>query len=142
MFVGAWELEVVFPSNPNEVLRGGQTVFEWMKGQQLLVERTAVSSPDFPDGIAVISFDPEEQVYTQHYFDSRGVIRLYTMTFNAGEWALTRTSADFSSLDFSQRYIGRFMPDRSAIRGAWEKSFDGGHHWEKDFDLAYIRLKA
>jgi len=30
MFVGTWNLEAVFPTNPTEVVSGGRTVFEWM----------------------------------------------------------------------------------------------------------------
>jgi hypothetical protein len=28
IFIGTWDLEAIFPSNPTEVVRGGQTVFE------------------------------------------------------------------------------------------------------------------
>jgi hypothetical protein len=36
--------------------------------------------------------------YLQHYFDSRGVVRLYAMTFEDRVWTLTRTKRDFGSL--------------------------------------------
>jgi hypothetical protein len=110
-----------------------------MKGQRLLIERTHVSAPEFPDSLAIVAFDPTTQQYMQHYFDSRGVIRLYAMTFSGGLWTLLRTTPDFSPLDFSQRYTGSFSADGNTIRGAWETSDDGAT-WTEDFDLSYLRV--
>ena len=49
---------------------------------------------------------------------------------------IERTRADFSPLDFSQRYVGVVTEDR--IDGA---SFMAKDHrtWTKDFDLIYTR---
>jgi hypothetical protein len=77
--------------------------------------------------------------FTQHYFDSRGVARVYEMKFEAGRWELLRVTPDFSPLDFSQRFVGQFNGDRSRIEGGWESSPDG-HNWALDFRLDYIRL--
>lgn len=139
-FVGAWNLEAVFPNNPTEVLRGARSVFERMKGRQLLIQHTEVPAPEAPDSIAIIAYDPEKEAYIQHYFDSRGVIRLYTMTFRDGVWTLLRDSPDFSPLDFAQRFTGTFCDDGNTIRGTWEKSNDGSI-WQKDFDLTFRRVK-
>jgi hypothetical protein len=100
-FAGTWSLEAVFPNNPGEVLRGGHSEVEWLKDGQLLVQRTATPAPQAPDSIATIALDSATGDYTQHYSDSRGVVRLYVMTFNEGAWMLLRESADFSPLDFS-----------------------------------------
>jgi hypothetical protein len=64
---------------------------------------------------------------------------MYQMGFTGGLWTLSRTTADFSPLEFSQRYSGRFSPDGGTIDGAWEISHDG-KTWEKDFDLTYRRI--
>ncbi len=138
--VGEWEVEAVFPSRPNEVVSGGRSVFEWMRGGQLLIERSEAPDP-FPQSISIIAFDPDKDAYTQHYFDSRGVIRLYAMSFNDGVWTLLRTSPDFSPLDFSQRFRGTLHDNGDTIRGAWETS-DDGSHWKLDFDLTYRRAKV
>lgn len=137
VFVGAWTMEAVFPSNPTQVLRGGRSVFEWMKGERLLVQRT--EAPAAPDSIAIIVVNPDNEEYTQHYFDSRGVARLYAMDLHDGVWTLLRASPDFSPLDFAQRFTGRFADDNQSIRGVWETSPDGVS-WEKDFDLTYRRV--
>jgi len=140
IFVGKWNLEAIFPSDPTQVLRGGWSVFEWLKGGQLLVQRTEVPVAEPPDSVTTIVFDPDKEAYTQHYFDSRGVARLYAMTFSDGLWTLLRVSPDFTPLEFSQRFTGRFTDNGDTIRGAWEMSRDGSS-WALDFDFTYRRSK-
>ena len=93
-----------------------------------------------PDSLAIVSVDPKTGAYTQHYFDSRGVVRLYAMTFNRGTWTLLRESPDFSPLDFHQRFIGRFTKDGSTIKGTWETSKGRQSTWKQDFELSYTRV--
>ena len=57
-----------------------------------------------------------------------------------GVWTLSRSQADFSPLDFHQRWTGRFGDDGRSISGRWEISRDGGATWEHDFDLRYERV--
>ena len=64
---------------------------------------------------------------------------MYEMSFADGTWTLSRTAADFSPLEFSQRYIGRFSDDRRQIHGSWESSSDGSS-WEHDFELIYTKV--
>jgi len=138
VFVGEWSLEASFPDAPPTDLRG-QVVFEWLLGGQFLVERSTVPHPAAPDGFAVIGPDDEGDGYTQHYFDSRGVARLYAMTLSDGVWKLWRDSPDFTPLNFSQRFIASFSDDGNAIDGAWETS-DDGSSWEHDFGFTYRRV--
>jgi hypothetical protein len=127
-FVGEWSLPM-----------GGRTVFEWLPGGRFLAQRWEVPLADVPDGLAVIGFDSERGSYVQHYFDSRGVARLYEMTFEDGVWTLRREAPDFSPLDFRQRFEGRFSDDGSRIVGRWESSADG-ERWDHDFDLTYTKV--
>ena len=89
LLVGAWELHANFPSVPDLPLRGSCT-FEWMQGRRLLVQRSQTPDPA-PDSLAVIAPDAETGAFRQHYFDTRGVVRLYAMTFDGDVWELTRT---------------------------------------------------
>jgi hypothetical protein len=82
---------------------------------------------------------PKTGSYTQHYYDSRGVVRLYAMSFADGVWTLTRESPDFSPLDFRQRFTGTFSEDGNVISGAWEICFNETD-WGHDFDLSYRRV--
>jgi hypothetical protein len=136
-FIGEWDLEPTFSFPvPDDVT--GRVVFEWMPGGGFLVERWWVSLPEAPDGIAIIG-PVEGGGYVQHYFDSRGIARVYQMGFADGLWTLSRTTADVTPADFLQRYAGRFSADGNAIEGAWEICHDGST-WEKDFDLTYRRI--
>lgn len=87
----------------------------------------------------VIGVDPGGEGYRQHYFDSRGVTRVYRMTFTDGRWELLRDSPDFSPLNFHQRFIGSFSDDGGTIAGRWEGRNEGSD-WQLDFDLTYSRL--
>jgi hypothetical protein len=77
---GEWSIEASFPlAPPTGVV--GRTVFEWTLGGQFLVQRSEVPHPDAPDSISIIGIDPGDEAYSQHYFDSRGVVRVYAMSF-------------------------------------------------------------
>jgi hypothetical protein len=137
-FLGEWSLEARFPGAPPSDLRG-RVVFEEILGGPFLAERSEVPHPDAPDGFKIVAPDPGGDAYTQHYFDSRGVVRLYAMTFADGAWMLLREKPDFSPLSFSQRFTGRFSDDGETIDGRWEQSTDGAP-WELDFELIYTRV--
>jgi hypothetical protein len=103
-------------------------------GGSFLIERWDVAHPDFPDGIAIIGSDASAEALRQHYFDSRGVIRVYEVSLRDNVWRLWRDSPDFS-----QRFSGTFSDDGRRITGRWEKSSDGSN-WEHDFDLTYVKV--
>jgi hypothetical protein len=109
-------------------------------GRAFLVQRVEISLPEAPNSIAIIGADPGGAAFAQHYFDSRGVVRVYAMTIEDGVWTLRRDSPDFSDLNFWQRYSGTFSADGDTIDGRWEASNDEGATWEKDFDLVYRRV--
>ena len=137
--IGEWSMEASFKDIP-PADASARAIFEWMPGQRFLIERWEVPVPEAPDGIAVIGPDPEtEGHYLQHYFDSRGVARVYKMSLSDGIWKLWRDSPDFSPLNFSQRFTGTFSDDGKTISGAWEISHDAGA-WEHDFDLTYTKV--
>jgi hypothetical protein len=137
--IGEWSVEALFPGVPPTDLRG-RTVFEWMTGGKFLLQRWEVPIDEAPDGLAVIGPDQDNGAYLQHYFDSRGVARVYAMSFDSGVWKLSRTSADFSPLDFAQRLTGTLSDDGRTIQGRWELAHDGST-WEHDFDLVYTRVE-
>ena len=134
--VGTWSLEAVFPGQPPSADRG-RLSFEWLPGGGYLVQRWEVPVPEAPDGIAVIGWQADRGTLLQHYFDNRGVARLYEMGFADGVWTLSRDEADFSPLAFRQRWRGVLAG--VTIVGTWETSHVGGT-WEHDFELRYHRL--
>jgi hypothetical protein len=142
-FVGDWSMAARFPTQepaPSGPADGvmARSRFEWALGGQFLLQHTEVPIPEAPDSLAIVASDPRTGGYTQHYYDSRGVTRLYAMSLTGGVWTLIRESADFSPLDFRQRFTGTFSADGNTITGAWEKCPNGGE-WEHDFALIYHR---
>ncbi len=138
VLIGEWSMEVRLPGVPPGDV-GARLSFEWMPGRQFVVQRWQVPVPEAPDGLAILGFNEPRDTFLQHYFDSRGVARVYEMSFGDGEWKLWRDAEDFSALDFSQRYTGKFTDDGQTIEGAWEIAHDRTT-WEHDFDLTYRKL--
>ncbi|MEV7070648.1 hypothetical protein [Streptomyces sp. NPDC093990] len=135
VLVGEWDVEAEFPGQD---VTAGRSVFEWELGGQFLVQRSEAPDPA-PASTAIVSVEPGTGAYTQHYFDSRGVARLYAMTFDGAVWRLLREEEDFSPLSFRQRFTGRLSADGDTIHGVWERSQDGSADWETDFGLTYRR---
>jgi hypothetical protein len=121
--LGEWTTEVTFPDGVHGT---GRTTFEWVLGGAFLLQRATADVDGPPEGLMLIGV--EGDAFVQHYFDSRGVVRRYAMTFGGGEWTLER--------DGEQRYLGRVEGD--TIRGAWEWFRDGA--WQHDFELVYTRV--
>ena len=130
--VGDWTTTATLPGGDAPV--SGRTSFAWLDRGGYLIQHAMMEDPVFPPGVMVIDPDSLGERIVQHYFDSRGVARVYGVTLEDGTFRLWRDGADFS-----QRYEGRFSPDGSTLTGAWEKS-DDGSNWEHDFDLTYERI--
>jgi len=100
-----------------------------------MLQRGEVDHPQAPATLSVIT--PQGDAYLQHYFDDRGVVRLYRMTFDGALWTLQRDEPDFSELPFHQRFLATVGDDR--IDGRWEASPDG-EAWELDFTMLHRRV--
>jgi hypothetical protein len=131
--VGEWTQEVSGHGDPT-----GTVSFEWALGDRYLVQRSTLPAP-FPESLALIEYDESAAEFRQHYFDSRGVSRVYRMTLAGSEWTLSRTEPDFSELAFAQRFLGTISDDGRSVKGRWEQSHDGGSTWEHDFGLRFER---
>jgi hypothetical protein len=122
------------PSGP-----AGHSTFEWILGGQFLLQRTEFSVPGPPEGAMIVGLDPEGKGFVQHYFDSRGIARIYQMRLTGGVWVLQRDTPDFTPLEFRQRFVGNFSDDGGSIAGRWERSRNGTD-WDHDFELHYQRM--
>ncbi len=132
-FIGEWEIRTSLGE------AHARAFFEWTLDGAFLAQRNEIEIPEAPNGLMLVGPAREGNGYLQHYFDTRGVARLYEMTFADGLWTLERTKPDFTPLDFSQRYIGRLSDDGNAIDGQWEISHDH-ETWEVAFQLGYTRV--
>ena len=86
---GRWTVEAGLEGVP-----AGTATFEWALDRQVLLWRVSVANP-VPDSLSVISADRDGQSYTQHYFDARGVARIYAMTLEGDTWTLRARPAGF-----------------------------------------------
>jgi hypothetical protein len=134
VLVGKWTMTATPPGGepwPGEA----ETTFEWLEGNQLLLERSTVEMPEAPDGVCVIGCDAAKGTYYQLYSDDRGVCRVYEMTIGDGRWTLLREGA----APFDQRFTATISDDGNTIEGRWEAK-KTGEDWEVDFDLVYTRV--
>jgi hypothetical protein len=138
VLTGQWEVEASFeagffgPGTPRVTGRG-RTTFAWLAGRFFLTQRFASEHPAAPSGIAIIGAGAGPQTFEQHYYDSRGVARVYQMSLDGGVWKLWRAAPGFW-----QRYTGEISGDGTTIKGAWQASPDG-RKWRHDFGLTYIK---
>jgi hypothetical protein len=137
--VGEWRVEGRHVALPNTVIHG-RSVFEWWGDRTFLVHRSTLEHPDFPDSIAVIGATRPDGGLAQHYFDSRGVHRLFDMTFAGGVWTLTRSATGPD--DFDQRMHATFSVDGNTIISESDRAEPGAHELKHDFSVTYTRLGA
>lgn len=142
VLVGRWQMEASFgpgyagPGTSAVTSRAGLTTFEWLPGKFFLTQRFVADDPAAPSGIAIIGAGEKPETWSQHYYDSRGVARVYHMSLGEGIWRIWREEPGFW-----QRYTGVLSADGATIKGAWEMSADG-REWRHDFGLTYIRAGA
>ena len=139
--IGTWHGEGSIPIDPPMTITVEATV-ERM-GAWLVLRSTSEIS-QVPDNVSVIGGAPDGEPQPMHYFDARGVKRLFLMTLNGSTWAIWRAPGeDWNGPDgpgFNQRFIGELSPDGTRIDGRWERGMgDAGDQWELDFPLVYTR---
>jgi hypothetical protein len=128
--VGAWTIEASHPSFPSTLV-GGRADFEWLEGERFLLQRSRLDHPAFPDSLIVFGADDDE--LSMHYFDSRGVHRVYGVSFGDGVWRMWRDAPGFS-----QRFTGTFDDAGETIAGLWKLSVDGTT-WDDDLQITFRR---
>ena len=139
--IGRWHGEGDLPMDPPMQVSVEATI-EPM-GEFILL-RTVGEPAEMPATLAVIGGAPDGEPQPMHYFDSRGVQRLFLTTLLGSTWTIWRAPGeDWNGPDgpgFNQRFIGELSADGQAIEGRWERGLgDAGDEWELDFPLRYVR---
>ena len=95
-------------------------------------QATAPFASQYADSGWVWSPGPDEQL-SMHYFDSRGVYRVYAVSLSEGIWSFSRDAPAFS-----QRFTGTFSDDGNTITGRSKLSRDGST-WDDDLAITFRR---
>ena len=133
--LGTWDVEARFGGEA-DATPGATTTFEPMLGGAFVLQRAEVPTvPEAPDLHALIGA-AEDGAFVQHYFDSRGLVRRYDMTFDGTLWTLERRRPE---ADFGQRFTGRLVDGGDTIEGVYEIERDGA--LVHDFDVVYRRRR-
>lgn len=111
---------------------------------EFIVFSTVGEPAELPDSIAIIGGAPEGEPQPMHYFDSRGVKRLFMMALDGSTWTMWRAPGEDwngpHGPGFNQRFVGELSPDGNTIEGRWERGIGAGRgDWEIDFPITYVR---
>jgi hypothetical protein len=132
VLLGSWTIEATHPAFPSTTVHG-QADFEWLEGERFLLQRSRTDHPEFPDSLIVYGAESEE--LSMHYFDSRGVHRVYGVSLRDGVWRMWRHAPGFS-----QRFAGTFGDNGDTIEGLWKLSRDDTT-WDDDLKITFRRTR-
>jgi hypothetical protein len=147
--VGTWTTQATHPAVPGVVVRG-TVEFAWLEGERFLIQRARTDHADFPGFMAVLGVtdkdrvDPgasettgaDESAMTMHYFDSRGVFRVYDVSIDGEALRIWRNAPGFS-----QRFTGTFADGGDTIAGTWQLCRDDVN-WNDHLAITYRRRKT
>ena len=97
--------------------------------------------PDFPDAISILG---DTEGLRMHYFDARGVHRLFELTVADDGWTVTMDrqspAGSFAPNDapFAQRMTYTLEHEDQTITGKGQLSHDDVH-WEDDLEVTFRR---
>lgn len=127
-WVGTWTTEATHPAMPGLVVHG-TAVVEWLEGQKFLIHRARTDHPDFPDSISILGFTERDRVgersnagesrLEMHYYDSRGVHRVYDFEASENTYHIARPAPGLS-----QRFTGKLIDGGNTIDGLWQMCED------------------
>jgi hypothetical protein len=138
--VGRWTTEATHRAMPGTVISGSSR-FEWLEGERFLIFRSHYDHADIPDAISIIG---DTDGLHMHYFDSRGVRRLFELTVTDDGWAFAMgrlsPAGAFASLDapFAQRVTHTFEDADQQMLGKAQLSYDDVN-WDDDLEITYRR---
>jgi hypothetical protein len=139
--IGGWHGEGELPTDPPVKLSAEVSI---ERLGEFVVVRSVGQPTEFPDSISIIGGAPDGDPQPMHYFDSRGVKRLFMTVVEGSTWRIWRARGeDWNGPDgpgFNQRFIGELSGDGTRIEGRWERGLGAaGDQWETDFPITYVR---
>ena len=124
--LGTWKFTMHHSAMSEPVT--GQQRYERVLGGAFVLQHWTYDRPDFPDAMALLSDD------RYHYFDVRGITRVFDLKVDADGWSMIRLDEGFS-----QRSTARFR-GADVVDSTGEASYDRGVTWQPDFTMIYQRV--
>src|SRR5215207_3022700 len=116
--IGEWHGEGELPMEPPMKMSVEAKV---QRLGEFIVFSSVGEPAELPDSISIIGGAPDGEPQPMHYFDDRGVKRLFMMALDGSTWKIWRAPGeDWNGPDgpgFDQRFIGEISPDGNAIEG-------------------------
>ena len=139
--IGDWRVEGAIPIQPPTRISGGATI---ERLGEFVVFRSVAEPHEVPDSISIIGGAPDGEPQPMHYFDARGVQRMYLMSLEGSTWKIWRAPGEdwngSHGPGFNQRFFGELSADGRTIEARWERGLgDAGDAWEIDFPITYTR---
>jgi len=139
--IGEWHADGEIPIEPP--LRVSEEARIERLGE-FVVFTTVAEQAEMPNSISIIGGAPDGEPQPMHYFDSRGVERLYLTALEGAAWKIWRAPGEDwngpHGPGFNQRFVGEISADGNAIQGRWERGLgDAGDQWDIDFPITYYR---
>ena len=111
--IGEWQVVGEIPAVEPPMKIAGEARFERL-GEFVVFSSTA-EPVEVPDSISIIGGAPDGEPQPMHYFDSRGVQRLYLMALEGSTWRIWRAPGEDwngpHGPGFNQRFIGEISAD-------------------------------
>ena len=130
--IGDWLTEATHPAFGDTVVPGRVT-FEWLAGERFLIERSENDHPELPDSIAVIGVMEGDEELSMQYFDSRGVQRIYHISFDGTELRTWRDAPGFA-----QRLSAKLSHDGATITSVSQLN-ENDQGFRDDLAITYRR---
>lgn len=125
--LGTWEFTMHHRAMSEPVT--GRQRYERVLNDAFVLQHWMYDHPNFPDAMGLLSED------RYHYFDVRGIVRVFDLAVEDAGWSMTCLDEGFS-----QRFTARFR-GTDAMDSSGEVSYDTGANWQADFSMTYHRVK-
>ena len=132
--VGTWTVDAEHRALPDEIVHGRLQV-ELMEGERFLVGHIEFAHEAFPNAVWYIG---ETNGLRLHYFDVRGVARLYDVQVDGDAWSYASVAPDVFPMEFEQRFSGTLPDATDSMHGVFQMK-EPGKDWEDDLRVTYTR---
>ena len=133
--IGDWTTEATH-AELGDIVIPGRVTFEWLAGERFMIQRGEHDHPDLPDSIAVIGVMEGDEELSMQYFDSRGVHRIYLISFDGTELRTWRDAPGFV-----QRQVATLSDDGATITSVSQLD-ENDQGFRDDLAVTYRRSGA